>query len=100
MDPYRRNPKDIALADGREELRTDRFECEMDDVPWEPDFADEITACDSSERRNPAHNLNGRSYSICSHCGLAIVSSPYVVGMLHFCDEFCKERYAAKVMQD
>ena len=41
-DPYRRDPKDIALADGREERRTDRLECEMDNVPWEaesrPDY--------------------------------------------------------------
>jgi len=90
MDPYRRNPKDIALADGREELRTDRFECETDSVPWEPDYADEVTVYDSSERTAP----------VCQHCGLAILNSALVVGGMCFCGEFCKERYAAKTGQD
>ena len=86
-DPYRRGPKDIALADGHEELRTDRFECETDKVSWEPDHAGEITACDSSQRTPP----------VCQHCGLAIMNSALVIGGMYFCGEFCKERFAAKI---
>ena len=119
-DPYRRNAKDISLADGYEELRTDRLECETDRVPWEaeahcscgavltsdaepisgacgvcllserPDHVDEYTVYDSSERQEP----------VCQHCGLAIMNSALVVGRMQFCDEFCKERYAAKMGQD
>ena len=87
---YRRDPKNIALADGYEELRTDRFECEMDTVPWGPDHADKYTVYDSSQQTPP----------VCQHCGLAILNSALFVGAMVFCDEFCKERYAAKVMQD
>jgi len=96
-DPYRRDPKDIALADGREELRTDRFECEIDNMPWEADHADEVTVYYSSERTLPV--APPPSY-VCQHCGLAILHSALVVGSMYFCGEFCKERYAAKMGQD
>ena len=109
MDPYRRDPKDISLADGHEERRgqiaqnahermtnPEELDCNgdvtvyhsmLDDVPWEADHADEYTVYDSSERTAP----------VCQHCGLAILHSALVVGGMYFCGEFCKERFAVKI---
>ena len=78
------------LTSDAESISGECEDCMLSERLGKPGYADEVTVHDSSHRTPP----------VCQHCGLAILRSALVVGGMYFCGEFCRDRYAAKMMQD